>query len=331
VFPGVGQLYSRHWVKGGLLLAIALSLLLYAVWSIFGATGKTVHGFWALGILIGLYSFNILDAYRGTQPDYGTRITVPRGDKDPWYAVFLSQILPGIGHLYVQQAIWGGLFLVCGLVTAGLAQQWPLLAPIPPAIWAFSCYHVYATFPHPSKRRQPTVIALLILSIFLARLILGNTPNWISQSFEQFIVPSDSMMPTLQAGDRLFMHRNARYHPQTGDIVIFEPPKALQALLPPDKTDALFVKRIIGIPGQRVRVEAGQVFVNNHPLLEDYIQSVPLYELPDDRVPSNHYFVLGDNRNQSGDSHIWGYVPRDRVLGKVYKIYWPPHRVRSLE
>jgi signal peptidase I len=330
VFPGLGQLYSRHWLKGSSLMAIAIGLLLYATRSIFGAEGQTMHGFWAMGGFIVLYSFNILDAYRGTQPHYAARIAVPKGRQDPWYAVFLSQILPGLGHLYLQQALMGGVLLMMGIGTVWLANRWPVFAPLPPAIWALSSYHVYRTAPRRS-RPQATAIALLILGIFLTRLVLSSTPNWVNQTFVQCIVPSDSMVPTLQIGDRLFVRRDRPYSPQTGDIVVFEPTDTLRSLLPPDATDILFVKRIIGLPGQTLHITNGQVFVNDQPLAEPYIQAPPTPDWGPAIVPPSHYFVLGDNRNTSSDSRIWGYVPREHILGNAYKIYWPPHRVRSLE
>jgi len=243
IFPGLGQLYSRYWWKGSSLVAIALASIFYCVWSIFGPHGNTVHGFWAAGWLVVLYSFSILDAYRGTQESYSQRISIPQGRKDVWYAVFLSQLLPGLGHLYIQQATWGGLWLLVGLLTAWLANQQPLLAPIPPAIWAFSCYHIYRQFPR-RLHRHATAIALFILGLFITRLVLSQTPYWIEQTFLQCIVPSESMQPTLQVGDRLFVRPNAGYAPQSGDIVVFEPPEALRAMLPSTSQDNLFVKRI---------------------------------------------------------------------------------------
>lgn len=330
VFPGLGQLYSRHWFKGGVLVAIAIGLLGYSVWSIFGATGNTIQGFWAIGWLVVLYSFSILDAYRGTQPNYATRISVPKGRQDPWYAVFLSQILPGLGHLYAKQTNLGGILLLTSLITAWLANQVPVLAPLPPVIWAFSSYHVYKTFPARS-RPQTTAIALLILGLFVTRLVIGNTPNWINQSFVQCIVPSDSMVPTLQIGDRLFVYRDRAYRPEFGDIVIFEPPATLRALLPPNHAQTLFVKRLIGTPGQTVQITEGRVIVNGQPLTENYLQASPTYEWGPAVVPPNSYFVLGDNRNESSDSHIWGFVPQDNILGRAYKIYWPPDRIQPLE
>lgn len=330
VFPGLGQLYSHYWLKGTALLAIAATLIGYAVWAIFGATGNTIQGFGALGLLSVLYSFSILDAYRGTQPNYATRISIPKGRKDPWYAVFLSQLIPGLGHLYIQQAAMGGLLLAAGLATAWLGNYYSQFALFPPAIWAFSCYHVYISFPHKSRRRS-TAIALLVLGLFWVRLVLGGAPSWIDQTFIQCIVPSDSMVPTLQIGDRLFVHQKPDYQPEVGDIVVFRAPAAALELVPPGNPDPLFVKRIIGLPGQELAVTQGKVWVDGHPLQEHYVQAPPNYQWGPENVPSESYFVLGDNRNNSGDSHIWGYVPADHVLGRAYKIYWPPQRIRSLE
>jgi len=330
IFPGVGQLYSRHWWKGGGLVAIALSLVIYSIWSIFGAYGNTVHGFWAIAVLVVLYSFSILDAYRGTQANYATRISIPKGRKDAWYAVFLSQLLPGLGHLYAQQAVMGGLLLVAGVLAAWLANQQPLLAPIPSAIWAFSCYHVYLRFPQRS-RRQSTAIALLILGIFLTRFIISNAPYWIDQTFLQCIVPSESMVPTLQVGDRLFVRRDRGYEPQTGDIIVFEPPPGLRAAMPSrDLDDVLFVKRVIGRPEETVEINNRQVLIEGQVLVEDYIKTPAAYLWGPERVSPLTYFVLGDNRNQSNDSHVWGFLPTDYILGRAYKIYWPPGRIQPL-
>ena len=329
IFPGLGQLYSHHRLKGSVILTIAVASLGYAVWSIFGAYGDTVNGFWAIGFLLILYSFSILDAYRGTQPGYATRISVPKGDKDPWYAVFLSQILPGLGHLYLQQAMMGGLLLAVGTITAGLANTVPQLVPIPPLIWAASCYHTYRTFPHRSSR-NPQAILFLVLGLFLMRLCLGATPSWIQQAVEQCIVPSESMVPTLQVGDRLFVRRDRAYRPHLGDIVVFIPPQAAIEAANVNPDDLLYVKRIIGLPGERIEISNGQVSINDHPLQEDYLQVAPTYQWGPNTIPPKQYFVLGDNRNNSSDSHIWGYVPAEDFLGRAYKIYWPPHRIQPL-
>ncbi|ESA34577.1 signal peptidase i [Leptolyngbya sp. Heron Island J] len=332
VFPGLGQLYSAFWIKGISLVLITVVMIGYAAWSIFGANGQTMWGFWTIACFLLVYSFSILDAYRGTQPGYATRISVPQGRFDPWYAVFLSQLLPGLGHLYLQQALAGGIFLGTGLLTAWLANSIPQLIPIPPLIWALSCYHVYVSFPH-RIRPKSDAIALLVVGLLVVRLSLSLTPGWIQQAVEQCIVPSDSMVPTLQVDDRLFVRRNQTYRPSTGDIVVFTPPAvALRDLPEKEKTkDLLYVKRVIGLPGQQITVREGRVYVDDRPLTETYTQATPAYEWGPETVPANSYFVLGDNRNNSYDSHIWGAVPDANILGAAYKIYWPPERVQPLE
>lgn len=329
VFPGLGQLYSTFWVKGISLILITAVMLGYATWSIFGANGQTLWGFWTIVCILIVYSFSILDAYRGTQPGYATRISVPQGKSDPWYAVFLSQLLPGLGHLYLQQALAGGLFLIAGILTAWLANSVSQLVPIPPLIWALSCYHVYVSSPRRTGY-QSGAIALLVAGLLVVRLSLASTPGWIRQTVEQCIVPSDSMTPTLQVNDRLFVRRDHAYRPNTGDIIVFTPPdKALQALSQPAE-DLLYVKRVIGLPGQQVAMKEGRVYIDDRPLAEPYAPATPAYEWGPETVPANSYFVLGDNRPNSYDSHVWGYVPEAKILGAAYKIYWPSHRVQPL-
>lgn len=339
VFPGLGQLYSAFWLKGISLVLITVVMIGYAAWSIFGANGQTLRGFWTIGCCLIVYSFSILDAYRGTQPGYATRISVPQGRLDPWYAVFLSQLLPGLGHLYLQQALIGGIFLGTGLLIAWLANSVPQLIPIPPLIWALSCYHVYVSFPHRTRRKSDTnrqvsdgAIAFLVAGLLAVRLCLGATPGWIQQAVEQCLVPSDSMAPTLQISDRLFVRRNQTYRPNIGDIVVFTPPETALRDLPEKENveELLYVKRVIGLPGQQIVVKEGRVYVDKRPLAEPYDQSTPHYEWGPETVPANSYFVLGDNRNNSHDSHIWGYVPEANILGAAYKIYWPPNRVQPL-
>lgn len=330
VFPGLGQLYSAFWIKGISLILITVVMLGYAVWSIFGANGQTLWGFWTIACFLAVYSFSILDAYRGTQPGYATRISVPQGTSDPWYAVFLSQLLPGLGHLYLQQALAGGLFLILGLVTAWLANSVPQLVPIPPLIWALSCYHVYVSFPH-RTRRSSDAIALLVAALLIMRLFLSATPGWIRQTVEQCIVPSDSMVPTLQIGDRLFVRRSQTHRLNAGDIIVFTPPDNALQELSQQAENPLYVKRVIGLPGQQVAVKEGRVYIDERLLAEPYNPVTPTYEWGPETVAANSYFVLGDNRPNSYDSHVWGYVPAANILGTAYKIYWPSERVQSLK
>jgi signal peptidase I len=142
-------------------------------------------------------------------------------------------------------------------------------------------------------------------------------------------IPSSSMIPTLQINDRLIIEKLS-YHwqkPQRGDIVVFSPTKAL---VQQNYHDA-FIKRIIGIPGDTVQVKNRKVYVNDRPLTENYIEEAPNYDFGPVLVPENQYLVLGDNRNNSYDSHYWGFVPRDNIIGRAIVRFWPLDRIGAIE
>ncbi len=125
-----------------------------------------------------------------------------------------------------------------------------------------------------------------------------------------------SMKPTLQDGEYILVSKLAYRigEPQRGDIIVFRYPGQ-----PPQD----LIKRLIGLPGDVVEVKDGLVFVNGVQLDEPYIAASPLYD-GNWRVPDGYLFVLGDNRNDSSDSHSWGPLPSKNVIGKAVVIYWPP-------
>jgi len=113
-------------------------------------------------------------------------------------------------------------------------------------------------------------------------------------------------------GERFLFHG-----PRRGDVIVFR--------APPDPSRD-FIKRVIGLPGDTVQVVAGQgVMVNGVLLDEDYVSAIPNYNYGPRVVPPGEYFVLGDNRNSSSDSHIWGMVPESDIIGKAMVRYWPLH------
>jgi signal peptidase I len=141
-------------------------------------------------------------------------------------------------------------------------------------------------------------------------------------------IPSSSMEPTLQINDRLIVEK-VSYHltnPQRGDIVVFNP---TEALIQRNFKDA-FIKRIIGLPGDTVEVKNGKVYINDQVMAENYIAQPPDYEFGPVKVPANQYIVLGDNRNNSYDSHFWGFVPREKLIGRAFVRFWPFNRLGML-
>jgi signal peptidase I len=133
-------------------------------------------------------------------------------------------------------------------------------------------------------------------------------------------VEGTSMMPTLTDQERIFINKFT-YHfglgdIQHGDMVVFWFP------LDPQKS---YIKRVIGVPGDTVRIDAGQVYVNGEALAENYVPDEyrDRVSWEEHRVPPNQYFVLGDHRSSSSDSRTWGFVNREAIYGKAVFVYWP--------
>lgn len=163
---------------------------------------------------------------------------------------------------------------------------------------------------------QKVNLVLILLALGIALLLRV----WVAESR---YIPSESMEPTLWPGDRIVVEKISyyRHSPQAGDIVVFQPPPYLQAFgYTPDQA---FIKRVIGRPGQTVQVHQGRVYVDQVPLTEPYIAESPNYELPPIKVPEHNLFVMGDNRNNSNDSHVWGFLPEESILGRAVFCYWP--------
>jgi signal peptidase I len=146
-------------------------------------------------------------------------------------------------------------------------------------------------------------------------------------------VEGTSMTPALQDQERIFIekftYRFGLGDIARGDTVVFRYP------LDPAKS---YIKRVVGIPGDRVRIDQGQVYVNGRALVEDYVAGrdraswpSPPDSLRDRKVPAGKYFVLGDNRMFSSDSRSWGFVPRENIYGKAVFAYWPLNQLGRLK
>jgi signal peptidase I len=166
-------------------------------------------------------------------------------------------------------------------------------------------------------------------------------------------IPSPSMVPTLEEGQRVLVYRlgfRLGGDPEIGDIVVFHPPEGAvngqecgvppsehqDAPCPeptPEKADTNFIKRVVGLPGDSLKIENGIPIVNGEPVQGDWETrpcrgGLEMCDFPTEiTIPPDHYFMMGDNRGASDDSRYWGPVPRDWLIGTAFATYWPPDRI----
>ncbi|MEC4986940.1 MAG: signal peptidase I [Oscillatoria sp. PMC 1068.18] len=331
-FPGIGQIYAQKYPKGICFFLSQLSLISFALWSFFAARGNTLVAIGLLLAIAALYLVNIFDAHASVFESNPREEKIPRNNKSPWFAVLLSRILPGLGQLYNHQAI-AAIFFLSVTVFLAIADDVVLaLGMLTPIVGAVATYHAYTTFPKEKKFSGNAIVAAIAILVLTSGVATKYSFIWLETKIERFQIPSLSMYPTLQIGDKILVRKTKNYLPQTGDLIVFqEPPKAfeLDTQIGNEKQE-YYIKRIIAKPGQTVQINQGRVYINDRVLQENYLQEDILYEWEAQTVPDSAYFVLGDNRNRSFDSHVWGFLPDELIIGKAYKIYWPPERIMPL-
>ncbi|MGC8500271.1 MAG: signal peptidase I [Leptospirillia bacterium] len=179
--------------------------------------------------------------------------------------------------------------------------------------------------------RKKSLVRELTEGLLTAFVIAAVLKLFVVQAFR---IPSGSMIPTLLVGDQILVSKlsygikspfHDRYlfrtgHPNRGDVVVFKWPK--------DESKD-FIKRVVGIPGDRIRIEKKKLYVNDVLQNEPYIQSIDpdtTDQSPRDNfetvVPPHSYFVMGDNRDDSYDSRFWGFVKGRKIVGRAILIYW---------
>ena len=191
--------------------------------------------------------------------------------------------------------------------------------------------------PEQQERRGGSFVREMVETILLTAIIFVMFYSVVQASQ----VDGQSMEPSLHDGERIWLNKavyfrydtnwlselfgnksvtpqpvNLFHAPQRGDIIVFNPP------VPSDKP---YIKRVIGLPGERVQVRQNDgVYINGVKLNEPYIKEIPEDPTtPEVTVPPDHVYVMGDNRNNSSDSHIWGFVPDESIIGKAEAGFWP--------
>jgi signal peptidase I len=155
-----------------------------------------------------------------------------------------------------------------------------------------------------SLLRETVETTLLAAIVFLA----------VNAATGRFSLDGPSMLPTLHRGEFVIVSRvEYKLHPpERGDVIVFQRPEGMR------------IKRIIGLPGETIEIRQGQVFIDGQFLPETYVKDPGAYSMEPQTMGPGEYFVLGDNRGNSSDSHNYGPIEFDTIDGKAWLIYWPP-------
>jgi signal peptidase I len=168
------------------------------------------------------------------------------------------------------------------------------------------------------KKGKKSMIRELLETVISAGVIAFIIITFIGQVT---VVRGASMEPTLYNNERLIANKiSYRFEsPKRSEIIIFKPPLEIKRN---------YIKRIIGIPGDKIEIIKGEIYLNDNKLEENYIEYNSYEDVSAILVPDDSFFVLGDNRSNSSDSRYWGFVPRKNVVGKAWVVFWPLNKIR---
>jgi len=274
--------------------------------------------------------------------------------KEPLIAVAFSLLLPGLGHVYIGD-IKRGLYWFAILVIGGHAFAQYLIHPATPlsfiigyVLMLFLAFLVISSISllidvyrcakrfnakHRLKRslsawRRMKIIGLIVILLFFNPIEFIYNPFANQKAYK---IPTGSMSPTFIPGDRIFVNLSQFKNktPQRGDIVVFEFP---------DDPRFDFIQRIVGLPGETLEIKNNRIFINDI-ILKDSLSPDILYFSRGSfgikgnpiLIPEDNYFVLGDNSANSRDSRYWGFLHKNNIKGKAYKIYWPLSRAGPIK
>jgi signal peptidase I len=201
-----------------------------------------------------------------------------------------------------------------------------------------------------ARAKKQTARGSLIELVTIVAVALGLALGIQAFLVKPFRIPSESMEPTLDVGQRVLVDRvSFRFgNPDRGDIVVFKPPKGAddnicgvrhssQTSCPRPtgaRSDTNFIKRVVAVGGDHLKVIAGRVYIDGRRQKEPFIRpdaQCGICNLPQEiTIPKGYYFMMGDNRGESADSREWGPVPKKWMIGRAFATYWPPKRIGTL-
>jgi signal peptidase I len=334
---GIGQIYAGRKWRGSILIFTSTALIFLSIWSVLNPNCDILITAGVCVTILIVWIWNLFDAHKCTRKTNSDNFEAERKQgKDAWLALFLSDLIPGLGQIYIKRRLLGiGFMIIAGiiLVVKGNMVLSGKYTWLHVSLWAFYstfvCYHAYISAP--IKRESSKKAISIIITVTLCSYLFEGFNPYVFRAYavEAFILPTKSMKPTFLPGDRFLVKKSMKYIPERGDVIVF---KSL------DDPDIPYAKRIAALPGETLEIKNEILYIDGqkirHPALQnikyppiDYIGMVGQPYT----VPENHIFVIGDNSANSHDSRDFGTIPLNDVIGKAYKIYWPLNRRGPIE
>ncbi|MBN2317219.1 MAG: signal peptidase I [Sedimentisphaerales bacterium] len=325
-FFGIGQIYTGRIRRGGFLILTEGLLSGLLVWSILSPTCDILFGAGLYLVLEAIWIWNLYDAYRCARRPNPEHFEIERKhSKDAWLAFFLSDLIPGLGQIYLKKWLTGIGFVITAGILLIVDLKYPLLDD---GLWAvFSvlvCYLAYRSAPIRRESSNKPIISIVIFILCLHLLYGYSRPAFRAYVVEAFVLPTEGMKPTLVPGDRILVRKSGKYIASRGDVITF---KSL------NDPNIPYIKRIAALSGEIVEIKDEILYIDGQKVQLPALQGIEYpprdflgMEGEPYEVPEDHVFVIGDNSVNSWDSRAFGAVPLGDVIGKAYKIYWPLSR-----
>ena len=329
VCPGLGQIYTGNILKGIIIFILIIGASYLGVWFFITPEVNALISYYLLIIILIIFILNLFDAYRSTQKKH-LSIDLKK-EKNLWYAIFLSFILPGLGHFYFRKMFWGLSFLGVSILSFVLKDKLSYLffAIISIFITLSMIFHLYKYCLNRNNIAKREIVLLhIIITILLVILCVFN--YIFDNNFELAKSRGHSMESTLTEGDYTLKKLYIDTKFKKGDIISFFD----------EDSEFSLGKRCIAVPGDKVEIRNNIVYVNdikfnyydfneNNSNVE--FQKKHRYTYKPYTLPTNYYFVLGDNFFNSEDSREFGSIHISKIKGRLIKVIWPPSRMKKIE
>jgi signal peptidase I len=338
-FAGIGQIYSKKIVLGIALIIIEFFLLMFSILLLAKAE---LIGFLFLLLLAVVYISNLFNAHSVARKNNSEAFEKDRkATKDPWLAVFLTRIFPGIGNIYLNKIPIGILIII--LIFANhilLSDNYPILSTIIYIIISIlAIYIAYISAPIKREKTHKKIYFVSLMAVVVLFIAFSFAMIIRQYVLQAYFIPSGSMEDTLFIGDHIFVEKLSynKYLSSNqcdrskcinrGDIVVYNPPSETR----------VFLHRCIAIEGDEIHIENNVLYINgkevsNTPFGKGFTNYDGFGEKRiEGKVPKDTIVVLGDNRENSSDSRAFGYLPIDRVIAKCNLIYWNTNMLKKFD